>query len=320
MPNRHRIHVPGGTYYIFRRTDSRHPIFSSGEDYVRFEKFLERALASSGAKLLAHCCLPEAFHLVIEIGRRPVADFMRDLMWRYSRAQGQCAQDERPSFRKPYQATLILERTYLVALMCHVHYLPIRAGLAQQLDDYPYSSHHSYSGRATTLSLHLGRILALLGCRNGDRTAYNHAVAEPPSEVFTGIFERGLPDTPGVVGDYSIVKEQAKLQSTPLRPESTRQLDQLIQQIADYHGVSLEELCSNFRRRDLVIARAQITWYAILWKLASVNELARRLRHSPSALSRAATRYRRLRPELFTPETAIRMNRQQAIQARFSGI
>ena len=46
MPNRHRLHVPGGTYYIFRSTDSRHPIFSRPEEYTRFDALLPIALAS----------------------------------------------------------------------------------------------------------------------------------------------------------------------------------------------------------------------------------------------------------------------------------
>lgn len=316
MPKRHRIHVPGGTYYIFRRTDPRHPIFSGPTDYPWFEDFLKDALESSGAKLLAYCWLPEALHLVIEVGKRPVAEFMRDLTWRYSRAQGQRGNEERPWFREPYHATLLRSETYLVALICHVHYLPVRAGLAQHPDDYPYTSHHAYPGRRSKLRLYCGRMLALLGCHDGDRTAYHAAMSDPPAESFADIFERGLPDTPGVVGDQELMPERKTAPVSHHCRDSSLFLDRLIRQIAECHEISLDELRSKSRRRDLVIARAQITWFAILWNLSSVNELASRLRHSPSALSRAATRHRRLRPELFTPEAVTRTRVRPIVQAR----
>jgi REP-associated tyrosine transposase len=319
MPNPRRIHVPGATYYLFRRTDSRHPIFSGAEDYIRFEELLTPALNACGAKLLGYCWLPEALHLVIEIGDAPVARFMRNLMWRYSRQHSQRPDHPRPWFRERYHAILIQADLYLQPLIKHVHYQSLANGLAAALADYPYSSHHAYLGRPTGPFVCTRRLLRSLGCIGDDRRAYVAATAHAPTESIIGLFERGLPEAPGIVGDPDFVSERQRYIRCPRAVHPTRTLDRLITNVAERHGVSLDELCSRFRRRELVIARAQITWFAILWEIASMKDLARRLQHSPSTLSRAVARYRKCRPELFRPEAIAHVRSYQWPQLQAVG-
>lgn len=305
MPNRHRLHVPGGTYYVFRSTDSRHPIFSRPEEYARFDELLPIALTSSDAKLLAYCWLPESVHLVIEIGERPVADFMRDLMWRYSRSSWQRVDEDRPWFRERYRATLVQAETYLGALVRHVHYLPVHAGLAATPDGYPYSSHPAYLGRRTGPPVRTRKLLGIMGCQNNDRAPYLRAMADAPSDSFRTLFERGMPASPGAVGDrqFLIQRSIAVMVRTP--PPPARLIERLIAQIAERQSLSAADICSKSRRRELVIARAQIVWLATRWNLTTLTDIARHLNHSPSAMTRAVTRYRCSRPELFPTETRV---------------
>lgn len=302
MPNRHRLHVPGGTYYVFRNTDSRHPIFSRPEEYARFDELLPVALSSSDAKLLAYCWLPESVHLVIEIGERPVADFMRDLMWRYSRTAWQRAHEDRPWFRERYHATLIQAETYLEALIRHVHYLPVREGLATAPDSYPYSSHSAYLSEQSGSPVRTRKLLGLVGCKGNDRAPYIRIMTEPPSPSVGILFERGMPDTPGVVGDEQFQAQRSIAVVIRTMPPPARLIEKLIAQIAERQALSIADICSKSRRRELVIARAQIVWLALRLNLGSLTDVARHLQHSPSAMTRAVTRYRHSRPDLFPAE------------------
>lgn len=302
MPNRRRLHVPGGTYYLFRRTDSRHPIFSNSQEYTRFDELLPIALAAADAKLLAYCWLPEALHLVLEIAERPVAEFMRDLMWRYSRSSWHRIAEDRPWFRERYHATLIQVDTYLPALIRYVHYQPIRAGLTPDVADYPYTSHRAYLGRRHRAPVCTKKLLDLLGCRGADRLPYLHAMAEVPEESLSRLFERGLPATPGVVGDKQFMVQRAEAMSLRRSPSSSTLIEKLIAHVAERHALSIGDICSGSRRREYVIARAQIVWLAIRWNVGTLTDVARHLHHSPSAMSRAVARYRYSRPELFTQE------------------
>lgn len=298
MPNRHRLHVPGGIYYLFRSTDPRHPIFSRPEEYARFDDLLPIALASADVRLLAYCWLPESLHLAVEIGEKPVADFMRALIWRYSRSFRQPVDGDRPWFRERYHATVVQAETYLESLVHYIHYLPVRVGLAAYPDAYPHSSHHAYLGRRCDPPVRTRRLLRLLGCRGADRAPYRCIMAEAPPESLSGLFERGMPDTPGVVGDAQFRSER----SVPIVDRSNasaRLINTLIAQIAERHALTIADMCSRSRRRELVLARAQIVWLAIRSNIGTLTDVARHLHHSPSAMTRAVARYRYSRPDLF---------------------
>lgn len=306
MANPHRVHVPGGTYYLHRRTGSQRPIFSNPDDYTRFEDALRVTLDSERIKLLAYCWLPEAMHLVVEIGNRSTAGFMRALMWRYSRSQRRRAVDARPWVGERYHATLIRSEAYLVPLICQVHYLPVRAGFVPNASDYARSSHRAYLGEPSALPVRPRRPLALLGCRGSENIAYQDAMAQAPSNALARLFENGSRRTPIVLDNEELGYSGIARVTTLSQPRRMEVLDRLVTGIAEIHALSLEEICSKSRRREIVIARARITWLAMLSNLATLNEIASRLRHSPSALTRAATRYRRGCPELFTPDALAR--------------
>lgn len=299
MPNRHRLHVPGGTYYVFRSTDSRHPIFSKPEEYARFYGLLPIALTSSDAKLLAYCCLPESVHLVIEIGERPVSAFMRDLMWRYSRSAWQRAAEDRPWFRERYHATLIQAETYLEPLIRYVHFLPVLTGQTRTPDEYPYSSHPIYLGRRSGPPVRTRKLLGFIGCQGSDRSSYTRAMAEAPSPSFGSLFERGMPNAPDIVGDAQFQSRHSTALIVRAHTAPTRLIEKLIAQVAERQALPIADICSKSRRRDLVVARAQIVWLAMRLNLGTLTDVARHLHHSPSAMTRAVARYRHSRPELF---------------------
>lgn len=314
MANPRRVHVPGGTYYLFRRTEEQHPIFSIPDDYARFEDALRVTLESEATKLLAYCWLPEALHLVVEISNRPAAGFMRALMWRYSRSRRNRAAHDRPWLGNRYHATVVRAEVYLIPLICQVHYQPVRAGLALDASGYPHSSHHAYLGQDSDLRVCTRRPLTLLGCQGNDRTAYQNAMAQAPSNALAALFEQRTRCPPAFLDNADPDHARLAGAKTASRPPRLEILDRLIARIAEEHAISLDEICSKSRQRGIVIARARITWLAMLLNLATLNQIAYRLRHSPSALTRAAARYRRGYPELFTPDALAQQSLRNPIE------
>lgn len=162
MSYRRRIHVPGSTYYTVRRTEAAIEIFAEPGDYDAFEDFLAFALEATGVKLLGYCWMPDAIHLAITIGRRPVAELMRRVT-RYcsQRIRGRMAQDI-TTFPVDFPITLIDPEVYLVPLIHYLHYIPVFCGVAATPDDYPYTSHFAYLGEKQHLRVHTKRLLAML--------------------------------------------------------------------------------------------------------------------------------------------------------------
>lgn len=162
MSYRRRIHVPGSTYYTVRRTESAIEIFTGPSDYDAFEDYLAFALEATGVKLLAYCWMPDAIHLAITIGRRPVAELMR-------RVTRYCSQRIRERntpgvtiFPADFPVTLIDPDVYLAPLVHYIHSIPVLSGKAATLDDYPYTSHFAYLGERQHLRVHTKRLLAML--------------------------------------------------------------------------------------------------------------------------------------------------------------
>jgi REP element-mobilizing transposase RayT len=301
MPNRHRLHVPGGTYYIFRRTDARHPIFTQPEEYTRFGELLPISLASSDAKLLAYCLLAESVHLVVQIGERPVALFMRDLMWRYSRSPWHRLNGNRPWFRERYRATLVQSEIYLESLVRYIHYLPVRAGIAADPGDYAYSSHLTYLGQRSRPPVSVRRLLELIGHTGNSWTSYTRFMAQAPPENLERLFACGLPNTPGILGNQQFLSQHS-IEGTVHALPRRGLIEKLIGKLAEHQGLSVADIRSKCRRRELVIARAQIVWLALQWNLGTLTDIARHLQHSPSAMTRAVARYSHSRPDLFTTD------------------
>jgi REP element-mobilizing transposase RayT/transposase-like protein len=297
MPRRQRVHVPGGTYYILRRTHSPRPIFSQPEDYALIESLLPAVLRRTGANLLAYCWMPDAIHLALQVDDAPVGDFMRELTSHYAQHIHLRTGERGQFFRRPYQSTLVDPDAYLGQLVQYLHYIPVFGGAAQHPDDYPYSSHRIYLRDARNPLLHTKPLLQIIDGFDEERVAYRRLMAEAPPATTGNLMERGRSGTPGIVGGAEFI---ARLPRRGRVSRSRLSLEEIVAHVARSHGVSDAHLRSRSRRHDLVLARAQIAWYATERRVASLCEVARYMGLSASSLTTAITRHQRRQPELFT--------------------
>jgi REP element-mobilizing transposase RayT len=297
MPRRRRTHVPCGTYYVLRRTHSPRPIFSQPEDYALLESLLPAVLRRTGARLLAHCWVPNAIHLALQVDAAPLGDFMRELTSQYAQHLHRRTGERGQFFRRPYQSTLIDPDAYLPMLIHYLHYIPVLTGLVHDPADYAHSSHRVYLGRVHQPWLETKPLLQLIDSFDEDRIVYRRLLADAPPKNVAALLERGHAETPGIVGNAQFIA------SLPRRGRVSRSkwsLEQIAAYVARAHDVSRAQLQSRSRRRSLVLGRAQMAWYVTERRAASLSEVARYLGHSASSLTRAITRHQRRQPELFT--------------------
>lgn len=299
MLRRKQIYLPGGTYYIVRATHLPRPVFSQPDDYALIENLLPTVLKRTGVRLLGYCWMPDAMHLVLQIDVIPVGDFMRHLTSHYAQYVHRRSGERGQLFRRRYQSTLIDSDAYLTNLIHYLHYIPVLAGVVQHPDNYPHSSHKAYLGSEQGLRVHTKPLLQLIDSLEEDRIAYRRLTAEAPPAAVGTLFECGHTDTPGVVGDPSF---SARLPRSVRVRRSALSLDEITAHVTRTHDVLRAQVLSKCRRRELVIVRARIAWYASERRVASLSEVARYLRHSASSLTRAITRHQLRHPELFTLE------------------
>jgi len=135
-----------------RRTEPPHLIFSEPRDYEEFGIFLARILTRTETELVGYCCMPDAVHLLLTVHFTPVGEVMQ-------RVTQYCAQNIRK--RTGAQANFIGNRpivlthpkSHLPILLRYIHYIPVVAGVAATLSDYPYSSHPVYAGKTRCIAV-----------------------------------------------------------------------------------------------------------------------------------------------------------------------
>lgn len=286
MPRHQRPHVPGGTYYIVQKATTE-PIFSQPDDYVAFERLLPGILRRTGARVHAYCWTPHAVHLVLQIEEISVGRFMQGLTGRYARHLQRRTGKSVRHFRYPYQAVLIDANHWLLRVARYLHHLPVLTRLAEEPGAYAHSSHRAYASQSEKPWLYTRAVVRQLG------EAYEQFMSRPPALSDVDVLEHQISTSLAIGGAHFLA-------TLPRRVGRTNgSLDEVIETVTSALGVKREHVLSRSRSREPALARALIAWYASERGIATLTDVARRVRRDPSTLSMAISRYRVSRPELF---------------------
>jgi REP element-mobilizing transposase RayT len=110
---------------------------------------VEQAALTFGHKLLAYIVMPNHFHIVLRQGEAPLAWLMQRIMQRTVARVRRAHGGEGHVFGRPYWAATCKNPGYLRRAIVYTHMNPCKAELCATADDYPWSSHRYYTGRAT---------------------------------------------------------------------------------------------------------------------------------------------------------------------------
>jgi putative transposase len=169
MPRGPRIVAAGATYHVTARGNRRQPIFAEDHDRHLFLRLLADVVRRHRWRCGAYCLLTNHFHLLVET---PVA--AEDLATGMHRLNGLYAQwfNDRHEFaghlfQGRFHSTVIEREGHLLEVIRYVFLNPVRAGVCDRADRWPWSSHAATVGlvKAPTF-LSLEMILELF---SGDR-------------------------------------------------------------------------------------------------------------------------------------------------------
>lgn len=336
MTRSRRLHTSGALHYLVLRGNAGRVLFPQVADFPAFELLVIRQLAACQIELLAFCWLRDAAHFALRVGTAPLGNFVQQVAGSHARRINRRAGVRGHLFRQRYRTAVVAD-AQLPAVVSHLHWLPVRAGLATDPGGYAWSSHLSYLGVQPLEWVSTGRVLAALEALERREVREEH-------ESRAERADRERPGDPGSPGDLGrsdggplevyrkfMAREIGKYEAaisraaapgaappiaawrddperellarlTPMRHRPAadpRALDQLIDMVAARLGVDAEALASGSRRRILSLGRAIVAWRAMRSGTARLGEVARRLGRHPSTLSIGIERYRSRRPELF---------------------
>lgn len=187
-----RIEYPDAWYHVMNRGRRGDVIFSESDDFTAFLRLLQQSVELWDIRISAYCLMSNHYHLLIQTPLANLSRVMRHINGVYTQYYNRTHGCDGPLFRGRYKAILVEEDSYLLELVRYIHRNPLRAGLADELESYAWSSHVGYLSSAKKWDwLHKDFILAMLTEDASQRLrSYKTFMALKDSEEMTNIFDK----------------------------------------------------------------------------------------------------------------------------------
>ena len=143
MSRPHRFEVPGGHFHITARTNDRMALFVDDSDRRRFLELLRRNSVRLQWVPVTYCLMDNHYHLLVQTREPNLASGMRDLNGLYARHFN--ARHDRAGhvFEGRFRGSLIQTDRYLLAASRYIALNPVRAGLVDRPEEWPWSAHRA---------------------------------------------------------------------------------------------------------------------------------------------------------------------------------
>ena len=146
MARQLRIEFAGAFNHITSRGNQKQPVFLSDRDRRYFLKLLGKANKKYGAVIHVYCLMNNHYHLLLETPHGNLSKVMHFINTAYTVYFNK--QNDRVGhlFQGRYKAILIDADAYAQQVSLYIHLNPIRAGLVDLPEKYPWSSLKAYLG------------------------------------------------------------------------------------------------------------------------------------------------------------------------------
>ena len=152
MPRKVLIRDPSLPYHVVNQCDNREPFPASlSVLWGQFCEALWEANVFLGARIHSFVLMPNHYHLLIGCPERDLGEVMRwvgrSVTEKHNRSEDRCGH----LFRGRYRWSLIRNEIYLSHAYKYVYRNPVRAGLCNRVEQWPYSTLQFKLGARTPL-------------------------------------------------------------------------------------------------------------------------------------------------------------------------
>lgn len=152
-----RIVLPGQPHHIIQRGNNRSPIFFVDDDYRLYLRWLSESCNKHDCAIHAYVLMTNHVHLLLTPTREDtICRTMQTLGRRYVRYINETYQRTGTLWEGRYKSSLIDSERYLLTCYRYIELNPVRAGMVNHPEDYPWSSYHhnAYGKKDTLISEH----------------------------------------------------------------------------------------------------------------------------------------------------------------------
>ena len=142
-----RLTLAGYPHHVIQRGNNRQPIFLAAADHTHFLALIDESARRYEVAVHAYVLMGNHFHLLATPHTDTCLPLMMQAVGRsYVRYFNQLQKRSGTLWEGRYRSTVIQAERYLLPCMAYLDLNPVRAGLAAQPQDYPWSSHGHYAG------------------------------------------------------------------------------------------------------------------------------------------------------------------------------
>ena len=288
MARKPRLHYQGALYHVMLRGNAGENIFFTDSDRRYFYYLLNDGINRFGYRVHAFCLMSNHIHLAIQVGDIPLSKIMQNISFRYTRLINARLKRVGHLFQGRYKAILIESDRYLKELIRYIHLNPIKARIAKNLDDYEWSSHHTYVGKHQIpwLTSHV-----LLNSFSDNRSMaiqlYHSFMCSDNLQPQSTLFKKGNQKGYAILcNDDFLTKLPPDL---PLSP-STLTIDVIVLFIAEHYKVNINDLKSHSKTQLHCDIRVLTGLIAVKLNIASLTIISRYFNRDASGFARLIKR------------------------------
>jgi putative transposase len=156
MPRRELRHVTGVIFHVLNRGARRLRLFDDPGDYDAFLRVVEEGRSRTGIELLAYCVMPNHFHLLV----KPVLPGqLSEFMWWFQMTHAkrwhefQASSGTGAVYQGRFRAVPIQDDGHFVVAARYIERNPLRAGLVDRAERWPWSSLHQRCNNSNVIAL-----------------------------------------------------------------------------------------------------------------------------------------------------------------------
>ena len=299
MPRKKRIICPNYCYHVMMRGVGGRRIFDDDKDKARFCLLLQYASEICKFNIHGFCLMDNHIHLLLEPLTKEFSSGMHRLAFRYAQYYNKKVERQGYLFQSRYKAVIVQHGIYLRRLIRYIHRNPIRANLVGDLLEYPWSSHRAYNGESDFTWLKKDFVLSLFGSEPyADLESFNYYAKLDDDQAKIELNEIRNSTDIGAYGNVLFIEEfQNEFQFNPdlglNKCAHVVSFEILIKVISCITNISLDEMQTLSKERQLVDARAILTWLYLKFQLGTINDLTVLLQRDPTSVVRLKQRVQR---------------------------
>lgn len=288
MARKPRIHYSGAVYHVILRGNAGQQIFFDDQDRYRLYLILQYIVDTFGCRVHGFCFMTNHIHLVVQIGDVPLSHIMQNLSLRYTKWINYTQSRTGHLFQGRYKALLLDADSYLMELVRYIHLNPVRAGITQSPDDYPWSGHRGYLGLDVLPWLTTDWVLSLFAANiQNARSCYARFITDGIGETKRDEFSRGTCEGRILGNDTFLDEAFAKANQ---RREREYMMSEIIDVVCRHYGITIKELKAPGKTRPYSEARATAALFVQELHGVTLTELGRLLNRAIAPLGRAGQR------------------------------